>query len=159
MGGNGTGKGADEMKKKCALSIIAVWLIMLITACAPSEPRASGNNFYVILNVKNDIKSIIYEYSLGVEPMGGCEIMNARTDMPIPEGDRVYINFRPESFEYPEKLRKEIFRITFTIADENGTYTLPYSEWFAGFGCEYEFTLEKDGNGYTLSPTDGAADD
>ncbi len=145
------------MKKKCALAIIAVWLIMLITACAPSEPRASGNSFYIIVNVKNDIKSIIYEYSLGGEPMGGCEIMNARPDKPIPEGDRVYMNFSPESFEYPEKLQSEIFRITFTIIDENGTHTLPYSEWFADFGREYEFTLEKDGNGYMLSPTDGGA--
>jgi len=156
MGGNGTGKGDDEMKKKYVLSIIAVWLIMLITACAPSERRTSENNFYVIFNVKNDIKSIVYEYSLGGEPMGGCEIMNARTDMPIPEGDRVYMNFTTKHFKYPEKLKNEIFGITFTIIDENGAHTLPYSEWSAGFGCEYEFTLEKSGNGYTLSPT-GAA--
>lgn len=136
--------------RKTALAIIAVWLIMLITACAPTEPHASENDFYVIVNFKTAAKSVIYEYSLGGEPMGGCEIMNARTDLDIPEGDKVYIVFDSERFKYPEKVGSETFSFEFYVNDGSGVFPLSPREWTAEFGGEYEFTLDKNADGYVL---------
>lgn len=143
--------------RKTVLAITAVWLIMLITACAPSEPHASENNFYIIVNFKTAVKSVIYEYSLGGEPMGGCEIMDARPDRDIPEGDRLYIKFLPGHFKYPEKVGSETFAFEFYVNDGSGVFPLSPYDWAAEFGREYEFTLDKNADGYTLSAEDGAA--
>lgn len=136
--------------RKTALAIAAVWLIMLITACAPTEPHASEDNFYIIVNLKTAVKSVVYEYSLGGEPMGGCEIMNAIPDRDIPEGDRMYIVFDSERFKYPEKVGMETFAVDFYVNDGSGVFPLSPREWVAEFGREYEFTLDKNADGYAL---------
>lgn len=143
--------------RKTALAIAALWLIMLITACAPIEPHASENNFYIIVNLKTAVKSVIYEYSLGGEPMGGCEMMNMRQDRDIPEGDRIYIVFDSERFKYPEKVGSETFAFEFYVNDGSGVFPLSTYEWAAEFGGEYEFTLDKNADGYALSMENRAA--
>lgn len=143
--------------KRTALAVTAVWLIMLITACAPTTPHASEDNFYIIVNFKTAVKSMIYEYSLGGEPMGGCEMMNSRPDRDIPEGDRVYIVFDSMRFKYPEKVGSETFSFEFYVNDGSGIFPVSPREWVAEFGGEYEFTLDKKADGYALSAEDGAA--
>lgn len=141
--------------RKTAFAIAAIWLIMLITACAPTEPHASEDNFYIIVNFKTAVKSILYEYSLGGEPMGGCEMMNSRPDRDIPEGDKVYIVFDCKRFKYPEKIGSETFTFEFYINDGSGVLPISTYEWAAEFGREYEFTLVKNAYGYKLSPIYG----
>ena len=137
--------------KKTALAIAAILLIALLTACAPTEPHASENDFYVIVNFKTAVKSVIYEYSLGGEPMGGCEIMNARTDQDIPEGDRMYIVFDTERFKFPERVGSETFSFELNVNDGESVFSLSPYEWTAEYGAEYEFTLDKNADGYALS--------
>lgn len=143
--------------RKTALAIAALWLIMLITACAPTEPHASEDNFYIIVNFKTAVKSILYEYSLGGEPMGGCEMMNSRPDRDIPEGDKVYIVFDHKRFKYPKNVGSETFAFEFYVNDGSGVFPVSPCEWVAEFGKEYEFTLEKSADGYALLTKDGAA--
>lgn len=114
--------------------------------------NAAEESFQVIIHVESpDVLSVTAVYSLGGEPMGGEEIMNADGGAFL-TGDKTVFKFTERNFKDPDKLSEEIFGIFFTVKNIWGEeFTVPLKEWNAKFGKEYEFTLRPAMNGYYIN--------
>lgn len=113
------------------------------------------------IDCEESIYGIHLEYFLDRQPQGGMSIVNASTDSPLAQGERLHAQFEERDFPSPEALGEQTFGIMAFVVLENGS-ELPvdcFWEWNAECGSEYLFMLSGNSrDGFTLAPAESETD-